>query len=78
MMHCNECGDLIPVRCYCHTCYVQLDAESARYKAALEQIECSTIEKWSVCDQAVGHVESVIKTIGNMPAIARAALGKGD
>ncbi len=52
----------------------ELQSENARYKAALEQIEAATIEKWTTYDQALGHTEKVIKTIGNMPAIARVAL----
>jgi hypothetical protein len=38
MTHCNECGDLIPIMCYCHTCYVQLETENARLREALEAI----------------------------------------
>jgi hypothetical protein len=37
-MHCNECGDLIQVRCYCHTCYEQLDAENARLREVLSRL----------------------------------------
>ena len=39
MTHCNECGDLIPTRCYCHTCYAQLEAENARLRQDRQQIE---------------------------------------
>jgi hypothetical protein len=38
MTHCNECGDLIPIRCYCHTCYVQLEAENARLREFAEDV----------------------------------------
>jgi NifB/MoaA-like Fe-S oxidoreductase len=76
MMHCNECGDLIPVRCYCHTCYVQLDAENARLREALQQIADATLETWTSYCNVDGHHELVIKTMGDMPAIASAALGK--
>ena len=55
-----------------------LQAENARYKAALEQIEGATIEKWSVYSDSLDHCETVIKTLGNIPAIARAALRKED
>jgi hypothetical protein len=55
-----------------------LRAENARYKAALEQIETATIEYTGSQNQALGCEEWVIKTIGKMPAIARAALGKGE
>ena len=36
MTHCNECGDLIPIRSYCHTCYVQLQADNARLREIVD------------------------------------------
>jgi NifB/MoaA-like Fe-S oxidoreductase len=71
MTHCNECGDLIPIRCYCHTCYVQLQAENARFREALEKIAQQQIgedvddpyPEWEYA------YEQVVK-------VARAALGK--
>jgi NifB/MoaA-like Fe-S oxidoreductase len=51
MTHCNECGDLIPTRCYCHTCYAQLEAENARLKNALNDIiDYAEDWYWSYCE----------------------------
>jgi len=65
-MHCNECGDLIQVRCYCHTCYEQLDAENARLRAALVRVVAWGNER---------NFDTTCES-GKMLINARAALGK--
>jgi len=69
LTHCNECGDLIPVRCYCHTCYVQLEAENARLREALVLIDCNDVNP-STSDI------SPLKRQQVMGRIARVALKK--
>ena len=53
-----------------------LVVEIDRLKAALEQIADAELETWTSYCSVDGHHNLVIKTLGNMPAIARAALRK--
>jgi len=53
-----------------------LRAENARRGDALQQIADATLETWTSYCSVDGHHGLVIKTMGDMPAIARAALGK--
>jgi hypothetical protein len=54
----------------------ELQAENAKFREALHQIADATLETWTSYCSVDGRHGLVIKTMGDMPAIARTALGK--